>query len=138
MKKIKFMVYGTPVPKGSYRAFTFKTSRYPVITNDNPKTKQWERVIASEALNHRPEEGLIDEPINVTLCFYMPRPKSKPKEIVYPYGKPDIDKLARSTLDALKEILFTDDARVCDLNLKKRYAKTPEDTRVEIQVEGIK
>ena len=38
---------------------------------------------------------------------------------LFPRGKPDIDKLARSTLDSLTGIVFDDDARVAQLELRK-------------------
>ena len=43
----------------------------------------------------------------------------------FPRGKPDSDKLARSTLHLLGGIVFDDDSRVARLELRKVYA-TPE------------
>jgi crossover junction endodeoxyribonuclease RusA len=45
-----------------------------------------------------------------------------PSAPAFPRGKPDIDKLARSTLDSMTGILFDDDSRIVSLHLVKRYA----------------
>jgi crossover junction endodeoxyribonuclease RusA len=50
-----------------------------------------------------------------------------------PRGKPDIDKLARSTLDSLTGIVFDDDSRVARLELRKIYAAPgQEGARIEV------
>ncbi|HZJ30733.1 MAG TPA: RusA family crossover junction endodeoxyribonuclease [Vicinamibacterales bacterium] len=62
--------------------------------------------------------------------------KLAPSAPALPRGKPDIDKLARSTLDALSGIVFDDDARVASLELRKVYA-APGDEGATITVEGM-
>jgi Holliday junction resolvase RusA-like endonuclease len=66
------------------------------------------------------------------MVFLLKRPKShyrvngalKPWAVdARPTGKPDADKLARSTLDALTGIIFTDDALVVRLVAEKFYAE---------------
>ena len=70
------------------------------------------------------------------LSFYLPRPKGhhgtgKNAGIVkasaprFPATKPDIDKLTRSTLDALGEAgVWADDSQVVRLSVSKDYADT--------------
>ena len=52
------------------------------------------------------------------------RPKGglKPSAPSAPIAKPDIDKLARSTLDALIGLAFDDDSRIVQLLVTKSYA----------------
>lgn len=62
-------------------------------------------------------------PIRVRLTFTLSKPANAPKRTVtWPCKKPDIDKLARSTLDAIVSAgLIADDARVVDMACGKRY-----------------
>ena len=62
------------------------------------------------------------EPLKVDVKFYVPRPKSLPKKICYATKKPDVDKLLRNILDALKGIIWTDDAQVVSVRADKHYA----------------
>lgn len=132
---ITFQVYGIPVPKGSTTPFPImkngkpvlsKTGRPVVVTqNANPKTKDWQRQIAVEAQQHRPDK-LINEAIIVTLKFFLMRPGSvSEKKRPLPTVTPDIDKLARTALDAMTGVIFTDDKVVCDLQATKEYGDSP-------------
>lgn len=64
-------------------------------------------------------------PVAVTITFLMPMPKSRPAKIrrlgtIWSSVRPDIDKLARSTLDALTASgIIDDDARVARLRADK-------------------
>lgn len=62
-------------------------------------------------------------PVAVEMVFTWPKPKSAPKtRVTYPDRKPDIDKLIRSTLDAIMQAgTIEDDARVVSLSAAKRY-----------------
>lgn len=61
----------------------------------------------------------VDTPLSVSIVFRMRAPK---KRHAAPMTKPDIDKLARATLDALHGSIFDDDSRVVELALVKTYA----------------
>lgn len=52
-----------------------------------------------------------------------------------PIGKPDLDKLARALLDALKGVCWADDAQVAQLAARKRYANKGEAPHVAVLVE---
>jgi len=121
--QLSFFVAGNPVPKGSFRAFN--NGGRPVITNNNPKTKDWEMRIAHEA------QAVIDEnwistaislPVCVTIDFYMERPKSLKKSVEHNIKRPDLDKLARAALDGITGILINDDSQVVELKATKNYA----------------
>jgi crossover junction endodeoxyribonuclease RusA len=59
----------------------------------------------------------------VRMVFTLPKPASAPKRrTTYPCRKPDIDKLARSTCDALSDAgVWADDSRVIELQLLKVF-----------------
>ena len=118
---LTFFVAGTPVPKGSTRAFVVKG--HAVTTNANRNTKDWQMRIAHEAqaaIGDWPPN--YDGAVSVHCMFTMPRPASLPKKIKEHTKKPDLDKLARSVLDGITGILIKDDSQVVHISAYKRYA----------------
>jgi Holliday junction resolvase RusA-like endonuclease len=143
---LEITVVGTPKPQGSHRAFVNPKTGRAIVTDDNTKTKTWKqdvRAAAIDALAGRPPmEGAVE----VTIAFSMPRPGYhfgrrggqsylKPTAPMYVEKKPDIDKLIRSTLDALTEArVFKDDAQVASLNVVKGYATDPQKPGAHLMV----
>lgn len=131
-----FTVYGIPQPKGSTRAFMRKGMRYPVVTSDNPRVKTWQRTIglgamAARGAGKRPAEG----PVELNLIFALPRPQRLAKRNTPPHvTRPDIDKLARAVLDALKGIAFEDDGQVVRVVMAKRYHEADDRPHVHVLV----
>lgn len=60
-------------------------------------------------------------PVEVSVLFFMPRPKGTKR--TSPYVRPDIDKLARAVLDGLTGAAFEDDGQVTRLILEKEYGQ---------------
>ena len=128
-----FTVYGTPVPQGSTRAFVPKGWTRPIITAANSKTKPWRQEIAGvckNVLNGCSPAG-SSRPVSVKIAFYFDKPKSTKKSVQYKTTKPDLDKLARSVLDALTGIAFEDDSQVTDLRISKHFGSP---ARAEIEI----
>lgn len=86
------------------------------------------------------EKKPFNEPLRVTLTFYMQKPESwgtlkKKKVEGKPHmTKPDIDNLAKLILDAGQESLWKTDAVIAQLVCKKLYSDTP---RTEIEIESL-
>jgi Holliday junction resolvase RusA-like endonuclease len=130
-------VLGTPAPKGSVRAF-FKPgmARAMIVKDNKDPQRAWDasvREAAYEAVGKPEAPPFVDVALEVTITFRITRPgghwgkgknagKLAPTAPRWPRVKPDIDKLARSTLDALTGIVFDDDARIVDLKVRKEYA----------------
>ena len=77
-------------------------------------------------------------PVRIGVRFYMPQPQSRRKER-WPVVKPDLDKLVRSVLDALKGVAYEDDSQVVSFGpvLEKVYALPGEPTGAMIYVEPV-
>lgn len=63
-------------------------------------------------------QALFDGPLYLSLAFYLPRPARLmgnrfPDGPLLHVAKPDLDNLVKSTKDALKGIVWRDDATVC-------------------------
>lgn len=116
------------------RAFTPKGWTRPILTSDNPNLKDWRRLVADAAAEVATGE-LFEGAIVLSLVFYLPKPKSAAKSVVYPTKRPDLSKLIRSTEDALKGVLWVDDSQVVDLLVRKRYAGLGAPTGVFVTIE---
>ena len=116
---ITFTVTGTPIPKGSMRAFNGKTR--PIVTHDNRRTKPWQTAVKQacvQAMNEH-EVELFDGPVAVWCLFTISQPKSVTRK--HPSTKPDLDKLQRVIGDALEGTLLTNDSRIVEWQVSKIY-----------------
>ena len=112
---LEITVYGTPGPQGSKR----HVGNGRMIESSS-KVKPWREAVVWAA---RENGQKIAGPVGVSIVFTLPKPASAPKRrTTWPGRKPDIDKLVRSTFDALSTAgTFEDDARVVDLRATKVY-----------------
>lgn len=127
------MVVGTPAPQGSHKAFI--AGGRAVITHDSKKTRPWRQDVKFAVLDAAGSDGTpAAGPLEVDVTFALARPKShyrtgrnahllRDGAPVAPAGKPDIDKLLRSTLDGLGEGgVWVDDSQVVGVVARKTYA----------------
>jgi Holliday junction resolvase RusA-like endonuclease len=78
-------------------------------------------------------EKLLDGPVELTIAFFMPIPKSASRalrtqminRVILPDVKPDEDNMAYLISNALKSIVYDDDKRVCVKHVYKFYGETP-------------
>jgi Holliday junction resolvase RusA-like endonuclease len=148
---------GEPQPQGSKSAFAVRkrgggyTGRVAVV-EDNPRVKSWRQAILEEFRATYPDglhlvPGYELAPARVMITFILARPKSHygsgrhdmrllPSAPKWPAKRPDADKLARSTLDALTDCgVWADDAQVIDLHVLKVWADLGEQPGAIIEVE---
>lgn len=93
------------------------------MVESSKKVKPWRQDVKYAALEAiKGVEGLPhDGPIRVQVTFTLAKPKSA-KKGASACKKPDIDKLIRSTFDAIGEAgVWTDDSRVIGLRCFKCY-----------------
>jgi Holliday junction resolvase RusA-like endonuclease len=114
--KVTITVYGIPKPQprprfGNGRAY------------DSGTSDAWKASVQVAAMPKRPRAAW-DCALAVEIDFMLPRPaRGKYSE---PLGKPDLDNLAKAVLDALTDVgMWTDDSRVVELKVSKRYAEQP-------------
>jgi Holliday junction resolvase RusA-like endonuclease len=96
------------------------------VTEVSKNVKPW-RIAVEQAVmlayppGTRKDPILLRGPVSVVIDFVRLKPKSAKKDEL-PQTRPDLDKLTRSTLDALKTAgVYEDDGRVVDLCVSKRY-----------------
>lgn len=134
---VQFFVPGKPAAQGSKRPFRNKYTGKIQLTEQNKTVGPWRERVAIAAHNAMCSGRVCDGAVSVRLGFVMERPKSTPKSFTPPAIKRngDIDKLARSCLDACTGVIYQDDAQVVKLVATKRIAEIGETAGVEIRVE---
>ena len=125
---ITLRVDGEPAPQGSK-----SVGRHGGVYEKSRKVKPWREAIRAAAL----AQGI--GPVNcaavaVNIVFMLPRPKGhygtgrnadrlRDSAPLFPATRPDLDKLARSTLDGLMLAgIYADDGQVIALSAEKMYA----------------
>lgn len=138
MTAVSFTVLGTPIAQGSK-----STVRRPNGTTwtaesggkeGQERHRSWRAEVTDAARAVAPPEPFAG-PVAVTLRFCFLPVASDPYR-TYHISSPDIDKLARSVLDALKVArVVVDDSRACSLQASKRYCDAGEAPGVDVTVE---
>lgn len=133
MSTMTISVTGLPAPQGSKR----HVGR-GIMIESSKAVAPWREDVRAAALEsanaHKWQPA--DTPTAVTILFYLPRPKGhygtgrnagvlRPSAPTFPAVMPDVDKLARATLDALTSAaVIPDDSRIVSLGAWKHYADT--------------
>lgn len=130
-------VHGTPGPQGS------KTRNAAgALYESSAKVKPWREAVKSAALDALAYDDAwqpLTEAVRIDVVFTLKRPKHhygtgrnagvlKPSAPCFPTGKPDTDKLLRSTQDALKDAgVLLDDSVVSAVFAAKTFVLTGSD-----------
>lgn len=111
---LTFQIQGTPAPQGSKRHVGGGR-----MIESSKKLKPWrDKLIRELKANYTGQP--LDEPIEVTAAFFMPKPQ-RPR-FQEPAVTPDADKLARAVGDALQHAgVIKDDSRITQWRITKRY-----------------
>jgi Holliday junction resolvase RusA-like endonuclease len=102
---------------------------------DPALSKDWKLWIRYSVLAQRPPQPSL-APMILRAVFWLPRPKSLPKNVLYHTKKPDLDNLIKACKDALSGIFFRDDSQIIHLDVEKRYAVV-QSTGVFIELEEV-
>lgn len=111
---------GEPIPQGSKTPV--KRGAKVVLIEDNPRLAPWRREVTARARARVALTGwrLLDGPCRVDVLLLFDRPPAAARRR-YPHVKPDADKCARAIGDALTGVVYVDDSRIVELNVRKRY-----------------
>jgi len=127
------VVRGIPAPQGSKR----HVGRGRMIEMSKA-VGPWREAVRAQTQLRMEKSGYpppLGGPLSVGISFYMPRPKSTPRRVVWPAKRPDIDKLARAVLDGLTEGgAWLDDGQVVRLQAAKLYADESNPPGCDIEI----
>jgi Holliday junction resolvase RusA-like endonuclease len=122
---LKIRVFGVPAPQGSKRGYAVR-GRVNMVEQAHKTLKPWREDVSDAAAKVMDGRDRLDGDLFVSITFFMKRPKSVKRP--YPNVAPDVDKMTRGVLDALKfGDVYVDDARVVACMALKEYAKVPEE-----------
>ena len=117
---VSFAVLGTPGPQGSKKHVGGGR-----MVESSKKVKPWRKAVYEAARDHTGGiDGFeaLDGPLVADMVFTLEKGTTLPKYLDWHFRVPDLSKLARSTEDAVKGVVWTDDARVSDYRrLSKRW-----------------
>lgn len=127
-----FEIHGAPIPQ--------KQTQFACSCPPKKKCKKWgfdpskkeKEIIQWQIKPFAPKEP-ISSPVELTIAFFLPIPKGisslKRKQmlnrVLLPDIKPDEDNLAYIVTNALKNIVYDDDRRVCAKHVYKFYGEEP-------------
>lgn len=137
---VSFAVPGRPIPQGSLSSFRHRTTGQ-IVTPQKARVREYRDRIAWAA--KATGMACTDEPVRVRAVFGFARPKSHrltsgkltKRAPTSHASRPDLDKVARSLLDAITGVLVYDDAQVVALDVRKQWHDHDE-TWVEITPYG--
>lgn len=118
MKK-KYIIPGTPIPWK--RAGLNGKKFYDAQANDKNN-------VALFMLQQHAKSPLFDGPLELVATFYIHIPEAKRKlvkENDWQIEKGDFDNYCKFLADTMKDIILTDDKRICRAIIEKRYSKKP-------------
>lgn len=128
--RLAIAVHGLPGPQGSKTPVGWGRSRktgkaIPLMRESSKKVKPWRDKVADAitAAILRGDAERLTGPVYAHITFTMPKPLNAPKRRrTYPAVSPDIDKLERSTYDAISTAnAWEDDGRVIESHSRKVY-----------------
>lgn len=136
-------ITGLPAPQGNKTAYLNKATGRPVIVEGKGPgrlaVQAWREAVGETCraeLERHPQSPLTG-PLAITIRFRFPPTKSDPYRFWHS-TKPDLDKLVRSTFDALKlGGVIADDSMICKLTALKRYINGSETAGASIEIESL-
>jgi crossover junction endodeoxyribonuclease RusA len=117
MFELTIEVSGDPASQGSHSVINGR-----IVQVNSTKHKRWRNAVVFAALDLIDEDWTpIDEPVELSVIFYLPRPKTATREL--PAVVPDLDKLVRAVGDSLTTAgIVSDDSRIVTIHAQKLYA----------------
>lgn len=125
---IDIVFHGTPI--GKSRPRFGRTKAGGVVTYTPQKTRDYERALKSFAQVAMIGKTVLEGPVKVTITAYF----SHKTKTGWHVSRPDLDNIIKAVLDALNEVVFDDDAAVCELVATKKYDN---EERIEVQVVNV-
>ena len=117
MFELTIDVSGEPASQGSHSVINGR-----IVQVNSSKHKRWRNAVVFAALDLIGEDWEpIDDPVELSVIFYLPKPKTATREL--PSVMPDLDKLIRAVGDSLTDSgIIRDDSRIVVIHAQKLYA----------------
>jgi len=132
MQPIRLTLLGEPLGKARARkgGVTAKGVHFYTPEPTAHAENAWRAIFNTSGCQPFPPKTALE----VTITFYLTRPKSLPKKITRPLSRPDKDNLTKLVTDALEGFAYDNDSRIVDSHEHKRFAVYPDQPRTEIVI----
>ena len=130
--KIKFTVYGKPVPQARAIVTTRGSKPHGYYPE---RCERWREAVQWSVKAERPK--MLGGALSLKAIFYLPKPKSKPQSEKYPTSQKggDLKNYVSALEDALEGICYENDAQIVQHNTLKVYCMDEgQKPRVEIEI----
>lgn len=128
--RIEIEVLGTPKPQA--RARHYNRGGFSGTYDPSKGDKESFLSIIHQKAPREPITG----PIQLTIVFYMPRPKGhygsgkkqcllKDSAPEFHTGRPDIDNIIKFYQDSMNKVFWKDDSQICWIEAQKKYSERP-------------
>ena len=135
---VQFYIEGAPVAQGRPRVTVRGKHAHVYDPSKSRDYKKYVLTVAKQCLKGRGNGPLLEGPLKMTLIFYMPRPKSLPRNVVHHTKKPDLDNLIKGVKDALSGFCYEDDKQIVEFEeVKKVYAEKGSPGGVLVKIKEI-
>lgn len=142
MTSLHFHVQAEAAPQGSKRGMVHRSTGRVVLLEVSKRVKPYRDSVRAAALEHT--TGTLTGPVLVELGFWFHRPKAhygtgrnrttlRPGAPTMHTQRPDVDKLIRSTLDALTGTVWHDDSQVIAVSGGKQWTSQPSFVAVTVR-----
>lgn len=124
MAVIRFSIRGEPVPKGAVKHFFTKGRMHGYLKKE---TREGMENVRAQIVQQLPKDFVpFDAPLRAVVRFIRAPPKCRRKknlrpEDLYPGRRPDLDNYLKLLWDACNGVIFTDDARIVELDAAKKF-----------------
>jgi len=125
MKQIEAVIYVSPTAKGRPKATKFGGHAHLYTPARTRKSEA--EIIATIRKELQADFNAFDKnmPLHLSATFFIPKPASSPKKVIYPVKRPDLDNYAKTLLDALNKYIFLDDSQIVSMRLRKAFGSPP-------------
>lgn len=141
MTPVTFIIPGVPVAKARPRMARLPNGR--TITRTPTKTVRYENLVRMYAAEAFAGADIVCDPVRVEIDAIWPRPQSgypsrrkDPNGLCHRSKRPDVDNVVKAILDGM-DCVWTDDAVVAELVVRKLYAERGGKPRVEVRVSRV-
>lgn len=144
MQSLQVTIFGPAATQGSKTAIRNKQGRVVGSRESSKRIGPWRQDLRELMIRQRPVGFSIwDEAVTLEIRLWVNRPKGhfgtgkngnmlKPSAPVYPGAGLDIDKVSRAIFDAGQGIWWSNDSRISDLTVQRRYCENGDAERTEI------
>jgi Holliday junction resolvase RusA-like endonuclease len=133
MKTIEAIIYVVPTPKGRARVAVVGGHARAYTP---AKTVKAENEIAYAIRQQCMNQGTFEAgvPLSLSATFFIEKPKSASKKVIYPVKRPDLTNYLKLLEDAMNHFVYPDDSQIITIIAKKRYAENGTVPRIELRI----